>query len=126
MSKHTPGPWVCISEPEKTVVVASAEPQIDGRAFGIAIIPHHEGSDYISWDVKNANGNLIAAAPDLLEFAEVSFEAILHRQQCDVCQEKEHCDICEEITDRVIASLEIALPKARPDYYIFGAEGEGE
>lgn len=62
----TPGPWTLLAENEMTIVVASAEPRIDGKAFGIAIIPHHEGANRISWATKEANARLIESAPDFL------------------------------------------------------------
>jgi hypothetical protein len=65
VSKHTPGPWTLIAEPELTLIVASAEPQIDDKAFGIALIPHHKDASVISWETKEANAHLIVAAPDM-------------------------------------------------------------
>ena len=51
MSKHTPGPWLC-------------HPYVlDGETF----IFNNSGTEHIADVVSEANAQLIAAAPDLLE-----------------------------------------------------------
>lgn len=73
-AKFTPGPWELIAEPELTVVIASGEPRIDNKAFGVALIPHGDGANAIPWETKEANARLIAAAPDLLAACQATVE----------------------------------------------------
>ena len=85
MNNHTPGPWVLLAEPHATIVIASAEPRIDDRAFGVAIIPHHEEQNRISWEIKESNARLIAAAPDMLEALQSVAAWNEHEDACDEC-----------------------------------------
>lgn len=68
-AKHTPGPWaVFIDRPSKTLTVMPAM-----RSGDIANIVY---ADDEKSDVEcEANASLIAAAPDLLQFAQRASEA---------------------------------------------------
>ena len=67
MSKHTPGPWAMISDgcgfyvEGRNLLVAAAQ-EIDQHPTDI--------DEFIAGEETEANARLIAAAPDLLEFAE--------------------------------------------------------
>ena len=62
MSKHTPGKWVSVNG-RKPAILTTAN---DGSILEIALIPKTLS---ISEEEKLANGLLISAAPELLEFA---------------------------------------------------------
>jgi len=59
MNKHTPGPWRVTKTIGETPAIESDHDQ----HFSVAIVPR-KGPE------MHANARLIAAAPDLLEFAE--------------------------------------------------------
>lgn len=101
MSKHTPGPWALLVEPECTIVIASDEPRIDDKAFGIALIPHHEGANAIAWETKEANGRLIAIAPELLKGCQAALGALRSYQYGNSSP-----DLAEEIADYLQVVLE--------------------
>jgi len=63
---HTPGPWIAVEW--------DCDPKLndDGNRFwGIKPVTFHHGADYLEasgW-MTEANANLLAAAPELLELA---------------------------------------------------------
>jgi len=65
MSKHTPGPWGCLILSNGAIAVA---PQSDKTKRIATVHLHMEGAEG-SIGSSPCNARLIAAAPDLLEFA---------------------------------------------------------
>lgn len=61
MSKHTPGPWKVVENGGRMVGV------MKGRSW----VVYKSGNDCMMTDELEANANLIAAAPDLLEALEL-------------------------------------------------------
>lgn len=69
MSKHTPGPWEIDTDNGRDggIAIGAADPK-DGQLFEVATI-WGEDSSSAQTPMAQANARLIAAAPDLLEFA---------------------------------------------------------
>ena len=64
MSKHTPGPWQCVSGAVETRI----GPQGAAPGIPIASMDREPGNGTLPVE-RDANARLIAAAPDLLEAA---------------------------------------------------------
>ena len=89
MSKHTPGPWK---------VVENGNPLSSGI---VAIIQHsperlltveedHFGGPWCAPDTWEANGRLIAAAPDLLEALSIMYD-YHHADECKLGDDTAEC-----------------------------------
>lgn len=82
-SKHTPGPWIVDGPTDNQIVWSGPETRI-------CFLAHHNGRD----DERDvANGNLIAAAPDLLAALKLA---------------KDH----SELEDEVLDIVDFAIAKA--------------
>lgn len=107
-TKHTAGPWVV--EPGKQGGFC-----ISDRANGWALCARPEWPNRAEMSVANAR--LIAAAPDLLEAAELQQEAELIWGNCPECQETqswpELCEHCFESADKARVARMNAIAKAR-------------
>lgn len=66
MSKHTPGPWVCLHQPGRQVEIATVS-WVGDWCVGV-MTPGFPGGNYrdLDWGSPAADARLIAAAPDLL------------------------------------------------------------
>lgn len=64
---YTPGPWEFIKAPKQNIIIGCKE-------RGIAIIPN---DDKKIEETKLANARLIAAAPELLDVAEMLWDLII-------------------------------------------------
>ena len=74
-TKHTPGPWA--------VVGGSIMVEYDGGFFDLAYVDGIFPNGYLTVAERNANANLIAAAPDLLAALELMAYGHRHEHECD-------------------------------------------
>ena len=62
----TPGPWDCITQPERDCLISTEKPDADGRHHSIVFAPHGKGWDAIEWGIKARNVQCIVAARNAL------------------------------------------------------------
>lgn len=80
MTKHTPGPWrVGISKREPDTLAIYCGPEING---GGCYVAHIEGRAEMA--NPQANANLFAAAPELLELLEIFVEGTCRHPEHDI------------------------------------------
>lgn len=108
MAEHTPGPWAFRQRKGIRVVKLKRDhwEAAHPNGFGVAII---FGND-------DSNARLIAAAPELLEAAELLEKAEHNRQFCDECEdegEPEACGKCFPAFDDARIKRRLAIAKAR-------------
>lgn len=65
-TQHTPGPWVCLHQPDRTAELATVS-WVGDWCVGV-MTPGFPGGNYrdLDWGSPAADARLIAAAPDLL------------------------------------------------------------
>lgn len=78
-SAHTPGPWTVHKDGNGNVRIAggvSPDPVTNARYLWVASVPHtqHANPLWRQTEEREANARLIAAAPDLLEAAQIALE----------------------------------------------------
>ena len=103
MSEHTPGPWFADGPPDNIHILQEA-------------CGHIRICFLTSDGPTEANANLIAAAPELLEAAELLEKAEDERQDCEECEgegEPEACGICFPAFDDARIKRRLAIEKAR-------------
>lgn len=110
-SKHTPGPWVCASgmvwvyDPSTW---AGGDTESTKEAIPIARMDREPGNGTAPWE-RDANAHLIAAAPELLEAAEMGLGLIEaeHSSMSDGTPETE--------VENEVWKLRAAINKARSE-----------
>lgn len=103
MSDHTPGPWVEFCDQGSTVAIMPA-----GRDGDVCVFSDPYPTP--------ANARLIAAAPDLLEAAQLLEVAEDERQYCEECEgegEPEACGTCFPMFDDARVKRRLAIAKAK-------------
>ena len=108
MSEHTPGPWTFVENIEGAIKLGvddAWEVGNEALKIGVALVPG-----------RKANAHLVAAAPDLLEAAQLLEAAELARgPNCEECGgegEPEACGLCFPRFDDARIKRRIAIAKA--------------
>lgn len=86
MSGHTKGPWKAIENGGRNMAVVDQDNNY---------LTYRAGSDRMSSEVLEANANLIAAAPDLLEALEACQSFVLMSNEQGAC----------EVADKILSAI---------------------
>lgn len=138
MAEHTPGPWTWRDAAGAGLQISATLPagfkfdgtarEADGKRSSLIWTVREAYTVQIaderwvqfstgSWEeMQKANANLIVAAPDLLEAAEMLEAAELGRQDCEECDgegEPEACGTCFPAFDDARVKRRLAIEKAR-------------
>jgi hypothetical protein len=98
MSGHTKGPWIIFSDGGRPAAILPAGR--DGEICQFA-------------NASKANARLIAAAPELLEAAQLDEQALEHFRKCERCEPGHCCPDFFELEDAAKVLRRAAIAKAK-------------